>query len=373
MTLRLLITARDAAAALHLIQVARAAAESADITLDVAAQNPAATYFKSAGITHRYIDLAPVREPAGAAADAMRAAAAGVLAEVRPHVVLSGLTTPGDGGIDEAVVGSFAGPTVTLQDFWGEVNAFFGKAADLHLALDDEGVRLTRARHGLAAVAIGSPRHSAYADLDITAIRKDLRSRLRGPVIGFFGQALHAIEGYRRTVRAWAEAILRQPGGASAVYRPHPRETAAEADWTTGLLAGIGIECTVLDACPVEHALLACDVVCSAFSNCTYDVAYLNRFSAAPVATPLALFFDPEVVAYFRRMVRLDEFPYLKAGLVLPVREGEQLADLIAEAAGAEAKSRYWHAAQALADPRAAPERALAEVRRMVGRARAAC
>lgn len=110
----------------------------------------------------------------------------------------------------------------------------------------------------------------------------------------------------------------------------------------------------------VELCLLACDVVCSVFSNCTYDAAYLNYFSRGPLITPVSLFFDAEVVSYFRQMVRLAEFPYLKAGLVKVVREPDGLAAALAEAAGYEDKQKYWQRARGtLADPARAPSRVL--------------
>ena len=108
-----------------------------------------------------------------------------------------------------------------------------------------------------------------------------------------------------------------------------------------------------------EHSLLACDVVCSAFSNCTYDVAYLNYFSDKPLISPVALFFDRGIVDYFHRMVRLAEFPYLKAGLVMAVRQEADLAGSLARAATPEEKALSWQRARKLADPAAAPMRVL--------------
>lgn len=376
MTLRLLITARDAGAAFHLIEIARAAAAMPDIALTVVTQRPASRYFADAGIAQTILDLQPAHTPTDAAAKALLAEAQTLLDTLRPDAILCGLSTPGDGGIDEAMLAAFTGPSLVLQDFWGETNRFFGRAADLYLTLDEEGQRLTRSRHDLDAVVIGSPRHSAYAAFSIAKIRQDMRRQIGAgddtAVIGFFGQALHRLGGYRRTLQTWAEAALNQPQPKLTVYRPHPRETESEAVWTSDLFADMGLTCVMLDRCDVEHALLACDVVCSAFSNCTYDVAYLNRFSAVPLATPVSLFFDPEIIDYFHRMVRLDEFPYLKAGLVLPARDAGALADLIATAAGAETRAHYWRAAQSLADPQRAPARALEQVRLAVRRASAA-
>src|SRR5690606_18822305 len=122
MTRRLLMTARDAGASFHLIEVARAALAAGDIALEVATQMPASRYFADAGIPHRALPLPAARAPDDASAAALLACADGLVETVRPDAVLCGLSTPGDGGIDEAVIARFAGPSLVLQDFWGEVN-----------------------------------------------------------------------------------------------------------------------------------------------------------------------------------------------------------------------------------------------------------
>ncbi len=363
MTFRLLITARDVAASLHLIEIAKAARARHDFAVEIATQMPATRYFRNAGIATHEIDLppAPSRDsPEGAAL--MREAGA-LLERTKPNSVLCGLSTPFDGGIDEAVTASFQGPRFVMQDFWGEANLLFGQKADLYFALDAEGVRLSAERHNISAAAIGSPRHSAYSSMNIASIRQTVRDRLAiepgTAVMGFFGQALHSIDGYRRTLNAWADAVAAQPGPCVIIYRPHPRERAEDASWSYQRLANSGVRCVLVDQGDVEHSLLACDVVCSAFSNCTYDVAYLNYFSDKPLISPVALFFDRDIVDYFHRMVRLAEFPYLKAGLVMAVRQESDLADTLARAATSEEKTLSWRQARKLADPAAAPTRVL--------------
>jgi hypothetical protein len=91
----------------------------------------------------------------------------------------------------------------------------------------------------------------------------------------------------------------------------------------------------------------ACDVVCAAFSNCLYDAAFLNHFSEKPLVSPLALFFDRDIVSYFRAIVNLDTFPYLKQGLVEPVNDAADLTRALSSALGEETKRRYWTNARA--------------------------
>lgn len=366
MTFKILMTARDAAAALHLIEIARAASKRADVVLEIATQAPATQYFRSAGIATHHIDLPATKNVHSEEGKALLTEASRLIRDIAPDAVLCGLSTPFDAGIDEALTARFRGPKFVMQDFWGETNLSFGEPADLYFALDEEGVRLTEERHGLRAKAIGSPRHSAYASLDLGAIRRLERDRLNiredVTVLGFFGQALHSIEGYWRTLQAWETAALSQPGPCLALYRPHPRESEEEALATIELLRKGGLKCIVSDAADVEHAILACDVVCSAFSNCTYDAAYLNYFSKDPLATPVSLIFEQGVISYFRRMVKLKEFPYLKAGLVKAVRKPEDLSSALADAASPAGKARYWEQARRLANPTDASDRVLSEI-----------
>ncbi len=363
---RLLITARDAAAALHLIEVAKVAQSRNDLMVLIVAQMPADRYFRKAGLATTLVTLPAAPRVDSPEAEALMAKARSILADFRPDSVLCGLSTPFDGGIDEAVLAHFKGPSYVMQDFWGEANTIFGRTADLYLALDDEGVRLSRERHGVAAEAVGSPRHSAYRAMDIPRERAAARGRLgvgdTTTVIGFFGQALHHLAGYRRTLRAWAEASRHHPGPCLPVYRPHPRESEQDREWTKETLKELGLDIRLCQERDVEHALLGCDVVCSAFSNCTYDVAYLNYFSEQPLITPVSLFFDEEIVSYFRRIVRLSEFPYLKAGLVEAVRSPGELASCLLAAGDIEFKRKYWTAARGLQNPTLAPQHVLERV-----------
>ena len=103
-------------------------------------------------------------------------------------------------------------------------------------------------------------------------------------VVGFFGQALHALAGYRRTIEGFVDAVRGLSAPARVLLRPHPREDARQHAETEAIFRQSGIDALLADAGPVEDALAACDVVVSLFSTCTYDTAYLNRFSAEPVA-----------------------------------------------------------------------------------------
>lgn len=363
MQYRILITARDPAAALHLIEIVKSALQRDVFKVDIVTQQPATRYFQEAGFDPYALDMPAAKTAFSLEGLSLLDKAKELIDTFNPDAVLCGLSTPFDGGIDEAMTAVFKGPTFVMQDFWGEANQFFEAKAQLYFALDNEAVRLSKNRHGLNAVSVGSPRHSAYQHMNIKAVRRKERERIGAKadttVVGFFGQALHKVPGYRKTLNTWVEAMISQEGDYKALYRPHPREAESDVFWSVKRFEQAGVSCVVCDSQDVENSLLACDMVCSAFSNCTYDVAYLNYFSDEPLITPVSLFFDPQIVSYFHRMVKLDEFPYLKSGLVFAVNEASELPKVLSVAGSLREKKKYWQAAKKLPNPAHAPARVL--------------
>lgn len=364
MTIRLLMTARDVAAALHLIQIARAARSDERFDVAIAAQQPAARHFLEAGFQVRLIPPLSTREVGSTQAQQLRAVARQLLREVQPDVVLVGLSTPFDAGIDEAVLAESSVPTVLFQDFWGEQNLLLGKGADLILAVDDEAVRLNHRRYGCDSLRVGSARHSAYSTLDLTGSRQRSRSLLgldeQTPLIGFFGQALHHLEGYRRTVTHFVQTVAAMAEPVHVLVRAHPRENLQQRQTTQSLFIDSGLNLVPELDGSVEDALIACDVSCSLFSSCTYDAAYLNRFSDSPVTVPVSMLFDPQIMSYCEQHVNFDTFPYHRIGAVFAVHHKEQLAQVLGDAFKPAVHQQVWrHAHEHLSDPATAPQLAL--------------
>ena len=82
----------------------------------------------------------------------------------------------------------------------------------------------------------------------------------------------------------------------------------------------------------------------------------------------MSLFFDEEVILYFKDMLKLDEFPYIKGGLVMPVHNVEALPDMLARASTLNEKKRYWSAAQNLKHPSRAPALVLDIIRKRLAK-----
>jgi hypothetical protein len=373
--LRLLITARDVAAALHLVQVARAAAGDARFAVSIAAQEPAARHFAAAGLPFQPVRALSAKQASDPSAIELRTAAGELLQRERPDAVLVGLSTPFDAGLDEAVLAETRVPSSLMQDFWGEQNLILGTGADQILGIDAQASERNAARYPTPTIVVGSPRHAAYAALDIPAIRAAGRRALGitdERVIGFFGQALHALPGYRRTAEQFIAAV-KGLSGVRITLRPHPRETAEQRQQTETLFATSGLPVTLDQSPNVESALATCDVVVSLFSICTFDASYLNRFSPAPVAVPMSLLFDPEIAAYCRQHGNYMDFSHHTLGLVRPVYEAAVLPAALRDAATESACLDAWERARrVLPNPSEAPLKVLEAIATQVRTRRSA-
>jgi hypothetical protein len=362
--IRLLITARDVAAALHLVEVARAGARDPRFDITVVAQAPAAKHFSDAGLDVRTVAWPIVKSAGAPEADVLRESAKALLEELTPDLVLTGLSTPFDASLDEALLAEARVPTALYQDFWGEQNLILGRGADHILAIDQQAADRNLARFGHASTVVGSARHSAYASLDIAAARRKARQAIGASenerVIGFFGQALHRLPGYRRTVAHFIAAMSEINDRPRLILRPHPREDEAQRRETAAMFETAGLELLPSPNGAVEEAIAASDVVVSLFSICTFDTAYLNRFAAAPLAVPMSLLFDEEIAAYCRQHGNYFDFAHHTQGLVKPVYDANDLRGALESALQMDTRRDVWERAHRyLPDPAHAPQHVL--------------
>ena len=362
---KLLVTARDAGAAFNIIEICKQALSEGIFSLEIYAQMPAAQYFQENGIVVNVVSLPSAKTTNDEEAKNLLCYCKALIENIRPDAILSGLSTPFDGGIDEAILAVAKGkiPTIVMQDFWGEANKFFGVIADCYLSLDAEAVRITYERHNAISVALGSPRHAHIGKIPLLKFRNMLRKELEidqnALVIGLFGQALHRLEGYYATIQYWSSSLKHFSKKIVAVYRSHPREKEEETFKTIELIKETGLECKRIQHEKVEHSLLMCDVVCSAFSNCSYDASYINYYAIEPLLVPMLLLFNEEVSQYLRSKVCLEQFPYLKDGMALAVNRPEELEEKLNYAISKKGKKDIWLACKQLPDPCRASSRAL--------------
>ena len=366
MPIRLLITARDVAGALHLVEVARAGVRDSRFEIVVVAQEPAARHFTNAGLKVRTVSVPTVRTSDAPEAAALREAARAILDDVAPVVALAGLSTPFDASLDEAILAEARVPTALYQDFWGEQNLILGRGADHILAIDAQAAERNLARFGKPSTVVGSARHAAYASLDIEDSRRRVRAAIGASndelIVGFFGQALHHLPGYRRTVEHFIAAMSALQGRARLIIRPHPREDEAQRRETAAMFETAGLDAAAAAQGPVEDAISASDVVVSLFSICV-RTAYLNRFAPAPVAVPMSLLFDEEIAAYCRQHGNYFDFAHHTQGLVKPVYDSGDLQGALQSALLPATRRDVWERARRyLPDPARAPQRVLDEM-----------
>lgn len=331
--LRLLVSARDPGAAGHMREIVRQALKRDDIEVRLAAQSPAFEMLAAAGLPVEPFPAVTASGVDDPRAPELLAAADALLARTEPDVVLAGLSGP-DAGIDEALLLRARTPhTFAMQDYWGDVNVALGKPAHCYLVLDEEAVAISRARFGVRAVAVGSPKHAAYRELDVPGLRAAARGQLGldagNMLIGWFGQPLWQHPEYAQTVGQFGAAIGRVPPTRSLLYRPHPKESPPQRRQAQDLLAAGGRRVLELPGSSVESCLAACEWVCSVFSSCGLDAIMLNGCTSPPARR--VLYFVPEAMAgVYRAYTGLDQVPAARSGLAVEAHSTDALVAMLA-------------------------------------------
>lgn len=361
---RILVSSRDVGAAINIIEIVKLAKSNPDCDFFLYIQPPAAQYFCNHNLEYELVPNLIARQQDSKEANLILNYAGEILEKIKPDIILCGLSTPGDAGIDEALITVAKNkiPTVVMQDFWGEVNDFFGVCADYYFCLDQEAKILTEQRYDSKGLVIGSPRHSWYKSLELIHLRKELRKKAdlstEDMVIGLFGQSLHHIPGYKETLLEFLSLVPQACPEATIVYRQHPRESNEQALNTIRLLENAKISFRLIKDEKVEHTLILCDVVCSILSNCLYDASYLNYFSSSPFISPIALCYKDGLLNHLNNYNMLKASPY-KAKNIAHVFDSQKpdrhdLQYLFSDSG----KKEFWMASKKLENPEYAASKA---------------
>ena len=123
--LRVLLSARDPAAAQVAHNLCTEVASSSSIEVQLVASPPASNLLRAQG--HSVTEL---QWPTDETKRAIERQVTGLLEQLSPQVIVAGASGP-DAGIDEYLV-KLAGqrPTYVVQDFWGDVNLVLGSTPD---------------------------------------------------------------------------------------------------------------------------------------------------------------------------------------------------------------------------------------------------
>ncbi len=361
---RILVSSRDVGAAINIIEIVKLAKSNPDCDFSLYIQPPAAQYFSNHNLEYELVPNYIAKQQDSEEAKLILNYADKILEKIKPDVILCGLSTPGDAGIDEALITVAKNkiPTVVMQDFWGEVNDFFGACADYYFCLDQEAKILTEQRYDSEGLVIGSPRHSWYKSLELVHLRKELRKKAdllpEDMVIGLFGQSLHHIPGYKETLLDVLSLVPQACPEATLVYRQHPRESNEQALNTIRLLENAKIAFRLMKDEKVEHTLILCDAVFSILSNCLYDASYLNFFSPIPFITPIALCYRDDLLSHLNNYNMLTASPY-KAKNIAYIFDSKKpdrhdLQYLFSDSA----KREFWMASKKLENPEYAASKA---------------
>jgi hypothetical protein len=288
--------------------------------------------------------------PAGSDPEPLLHATRELLSRLQPDVIVVGISSLGV-GLDEGLL-ACAGrrPTFALQDYPGDANAIHGKFAGLYFVRDEPAAQLTRARHGVAALAVGSIRHAAYAALDVQAIRSQARARLRADeraVVGFFGQPAE-IPGQEQGFRDLASALARRSPPPLVLLREHPKSPHLRAAHLAALeAAGLTVH-DATGAQPIEPWLAACDVVATSFSQCAMDYAFLDAVSSEPLGATLFLLTTPEARDFLRASSGEALPDGVARGLGLVAETAAEVSRALDALLTPEARRRYHEASRRL-------------------------
>ncbi|WED41904.1 hypothetical protein [Legionella cardiaca] len=361
---RVLITARDVGAAINIIEIIKFIPTRSDCEIHVYVQSPALRYFINFNISHNVVPQLIAKTPEDVHADGLIQYAQQLIATVKPDVILCGLSTPGDAGIDEALIKVAKNkiPSIVMQDFWGEVNDFFGVCADYYFCLDNEAKNLTEKRYPCQGIVIGSPRHSWYQTLDLQNLRPQLRQEVdlstSEIVVGLFGQSLHRLKGYQETLSEFLSTVYQVRPEATILYRQHPRESGEQAENTVKLLEQSNLKFIKHNHDKVEHSLILCDVVTSILSNCLYDSCYLNFFSSKPLITPIALCYKADILEHLNNFNMIESSPYKAKNIALICNTKKPDDKTMEDILSADCRKEYWLASKQLENPKYSAEKA---------------
>ena len=349
---RVLVSARDPGGAAQIRALCPALRADARLEVRVAASGPAFDLLEAAG--ERPIRFSPAggspHVPADGDPTPILDAARDLIRDVDPDVLLVGISSLGV-GLDEALLARAAGrPTFALQDYPGDANAVGRAYAGTYFVRDEAAARLTRERFGVAAVAVGSLRHAAYAGLDVARLRSQTRERIGAvtgrPVLGFFGQPAE-IPGHEAAFTHLADALAGRPVKPLVILREHPKSADLRARHAA-LLRAAGVAVHDATDGDVEPWLAGCDVVATPFSHCSMDYAFLGAWSRDPLGSVLFLLTTDDIRRFMREYTGMARPDGVEAGLGLVAERPEEVEPLLIRALTPDERGRFHDASRRL-------------------------
>ena len=367
------MSARDPNGAQQIASVTKRALELEWFDLRIFADEPGFAILAAQGLPVREVRAPAVASAADANAAALLATAGAIFAEIVPDAVLVGLSGP-DAGIDEALLAACdTARTYAIQDFWGDVNKVLGRPAGLYFVTDEEAARWTRALHDVSAEVTGQPKYSDLEKAEIPRLAARHRETLDVPgdtaLVGFFGQPLWHLDGYRQSLAALARSVAALERPARLLFRPHPKEEALRLSETRRILDSASVDYVVDTVEGIDAVLAACDVVCTAYSSCGYDTIAMARVAARPLGVVVYIM-PPDLRDAYRKATGLRDLPPVRDGTALLADDLADVTALLRKALLPRTRHATWTRIQErVPDPAGAADRILRRIRADLARA----
>ena len=141
----------------------------------------------------------------------------------------------------------------------------------------------------------------------------------------FFGQPHLPEAAMARSCILYNKAVLDAAPSATLFYRPHPREDRDRVVEILSQASSEGCAPTLAEDGDTNALLTACDSAASAFSNCGYDLAWLNRYAKTPLAVMMYVMTEPDIRQIWRDYTGLYSEPVSDQGLAVCVEDEDDL------------------------------------------------
>jgi len=344
--IRLLLSARDVAAALAIINIVKIAQNDPRYEINVVASDPAFTILRKEILVVHFFANTPIDPWGKADNDVLLHNAGKLIDEVDPHAILVGLSGPSP-GIDEALLAKAGNrPTYAIQDFWGDVNLELGKPASTYFVIDEEASQITHSKTSTQTIVTGSVKHVGYNALDVLQLRGETRASLGiGPekkLIGFFGQPLWAFDNYEEILLKLGASANRVYDEKMLIFKPSPIETPIQHKKAIKLLSAGGGKFFVNTLFPVESTLAACDIVINCCSTCGLDQIMLNGLAPYPIGMVVYLLPEPLMNSWYRPRNGFNFLPKVLQEVGLWVKDLNSLDEFLVTAGEVEKKQSSW-------------------------------
>lgn len=342
---RILITARDPSAASSVSNLLKTLSKDNRFDISVAAQQPAYEIIYNYSVID---DIRLIKVPTIFNEDKLLIEADNLIKRISPDIILTSLSGP-DYGIDEAVLAispeNNCGP-YSLQAYWGDINENLQAKAKTYFVIDRFAANITQKRISAKTCVVGSLKHEAYADIHPKAFRdkfrKELNVRQSDYVIGFYGQPLNGVKGYKETVSSFSKSVSEVKKNVIIVYRPHPKESLESKKWTEKQLRLSGKPFKMDIGIEIEPGLCGADLIVSAFSTCCYDAQQMIRVSSEPLGIPVYLRFNLDLVSWYEKHTHLEKIPMTGSEMAIEITDSKVMTVVLENALEKRKQRDCW-------------------------------